>query len=205
MATKRNKYWATLVYPSDNPDWLEKLKATRIPCIVSPCHDKDIIIDGDDKGKPKKAHRHVMFIYDSLKSESQFKEVVNTVGAVGVISVDSARGTARYHTHIDYPDKAQYSASDEICLNGADYQALTYMPTDDYSILNDIIAYIEANNIIYFYDLVNLCRINNDEWFRYLTKHTIFVKEYMKSKDYKDRRSCYGDSYEKFERGALNE
>ena len=114
----RTRSYATVVYPESAPDnWLSILEESKVPCCVSPLHCDDFNPDGE----PKKAHYHVLLLFESVKSESQAREIFDTFGGVGCEKVNSVRGYARYLTHLDNPEKAQYSPSDVQCFFGADY------------------------------------------------------------------------------------
>ena len=40
--TGRTRSYATVVYPESAPDFLERLNDLKVPCFVSPLHDKEI-------------------------------------------------------------------------------------------------------------------------------------------------------------------
>ena len=54
--TGRTRSYATVVYPESAPDFLERLNDLKVPCFVSPLHDKDF----NPTGEPKKPHYHVL-------------------------------------------------------------------------------------------------------------------------------------------------
>lgn len=96
----RTRNFATVVYPeSASGDWMEKLADLKIKAFVSPLHDKDKNPDGE----PKKAHYHVILMFDSVKSVEQVKEITDEIGGVGVEKINSLRGYARYLIHADNP------------------------------------------------------------------------------------------------------
>lgn len=60
----RTRNWATVVYPESAPkNWREILGEMRVPCFLSPLHDKDINPDGTPK-KPI-----IMFFSRSMPSK----------------------------------------------------------------------------------------------------------------------------------------
>ena len=76
---ERVRLWATVVYPESAPDnWLTILRDLMIPCYVSPLHDKDFNADKT----PKKAHYHVMLVFEGKKSRAQIEEIVKQFVAV---------------------------------------------------------------------------------------------------------------------------
>ena len=86
MAEKRTRNFATVVYPESAPEnWMDMLNDYHVPAFVSPLHQFDVNVNGE----VKKAHYHVMVMYDSLKTISQAKEFFAVIGGVGCISIHS--------------------------------------------------------------------------------------------------------------------
>lgn len=176
----RTRVFATVIYPESAPDdWEEKLVQAHVSALVSPLHDKDINPDGSQK----KAHYHVMVMYENKKNfNTQVKPLFDSIGGVGREEVQSARGYARYLCHMDNPEKYQYDKEEVKCFGGADYTAVVHIATDDSQMLKEIFAYITANHIYSVKQLLDLCAVNNDEWFRLITTNKGYiVKEYIKS------------------------
>lgn len=115
--TKERSYnWASLLYKESCVTDIENaLLALKIPCALSPLHDRDI---HDDTGEVKKPHYHLLLHYTSLKSRRQVKEDLESLGAVGAERVRDLRAYARYLIHIDDADKAQYDIQDLRVFNG---------------------------------------------------------------------------------------
>lgn len=176
----RNRNYATIVYPDSAPvNWMQILEDMHIPALISPIHDLDVAPDGT----LKKAHYHVLVMYESLKSLSQAEKCVTAFGGVGTESINSLPAYGRYLIHLDNPDKAQYNAADVIALGGADYIAVAHVSDDTPSVLRDIFAYIRTNQLTSFARLIDLCAVNNDIWFRELISHNRcnIIINYMKS------------------------
>lgn len=176
----RNRNYATIVYPDSAPqNWINILKDMHIPALISPIHNQDVAPDGT----LKKAHYHVLIMYESLKSRSQAEKCTKTFGGVGVESVQSLPSYARYLIHWDNPDKAQYDAADVIALGGADYAAVTHISDDTTSSLREIFAYIRTNQIGNFARFIDICAQNNEIWFKTLVSHNYcgVITQYMKS------------------------
>lgn len=113
---ERSYNWASILYIESCVADIEKaLLALKVPCALSPLHDRDI---HDDTGEKKKAHRHLILHYTSLKSQRQVKEDLEPLGAVGAERVRDLRAYVRYLIHIDDPDKAQYEIQDLRVFNG---------------------------------------------------------------------------------------
>lgn len=130
---KRTRNWATIIYPRQSegeettcPDnWSEILSELAVKCAVSPLHDKDV----SKEGGFKKAHRHVVVAFDGVKTEKQAREVFDKIGGAGAEPVQSLWAYTRYLTHMDDPDKAQYSTLDVLTFGGFEYKR--YAKTKD--------------------------------------------------------------------------
>lgn len=175
----RLRNFATVVYPESAPEnWLEVLDGLHVPAFVSPLHNQDINPDGS----PKKPHWHVLIMFAGVKTKEQAQAVIDAIGGVGCESVSTVRGYARYLVHADNPEKAQYSKSDVRAFSGADYDAITHLPTDDVKMVREMMEYIRVNQIASFAQFADVCAVDHEEWFRALvTKSTYFIKEYIKS------------------------
>lgn len=175
----RLRNFATVVYPESAPEnWLEVLDGLHVPAFVSPLHNQDINPDGS----PKKQHWHVLIMFAGVKTKAQAQAVIDAIGGVGCESVSTVRGYARYLVHADNPEKAQYSKSDVRAFSGADYDAITHLPTDDVKMVREMMEYIRVNQIASFAQFADVCAVDHEEWFRALvTKSTYFIKEYIKS------------------------
>lgn len=180
----RTRNFATVVYPdSDNtPDeWQEILSQQFIPAFISPLHDKDV----NPTGEPKKAHYHVILMFEGKKSTEQVKEIFNLIGGVGCEKVNSIRGYSRYLCHLDNPEKAQYDQADVRSLGGADYINTIGLVTDKYKAIGEMIDYCKDNDVYSYSDLLEYCRMERFDWFRVLCDNgTVVMKEYLKSKSW---------------------
>ena len=182
MSERRNRNFATIVYPDSAPeDWETILSLEHVPAFVSPLHDADV----NNDGVIKKSHYHVLIMFSALHTYSQAQEIFEKIGGVGCESVRDARAYSRYLCHLDELDKVHYSLSEVRSFGGADYQSVINLATDKYIIVNDILNYCSDNNVYNYADLVDYCRRENAEWFRCLVDScTYVVKEYLKSKTY---------------------
>lgn len=182
----RTRNFATVVYPESSPDnWQELLAEQFIPAFISPLHNKDV----NATGEPKKAHYHVILMFDSVKTIEQAKEVFELIGGVGCEKVNSIRGYARYLCHLDNPDKAQYNQSDVRSMCGADYHSVIGLVTDKYKAIGEMIDYCIENNVQSYSNLLEYCRMERFDWFRVLCDNgTIVMKEYLKSRSWSIER-----------------
>lgn len=182
----RKRNFATVIYPESlPPDWLDRLRSTMWKGFVSPLHDKDLNADGT----PKKPHYHVliMFNQNSKKSyETQIKPIFEQCfekGFAGRVEVISTTGYARYLCHIDNPEKAQYNKSDIISFGGADYLSTINCAEDNLRVQDEILDFIDDNDVLYFHNLIQIARTTNREWYQFLLKNCYFTREYLKSKN----------------------
>lgn len=196
MAETRSRYWATIVYPeSAATGWLGVLQSMGIQAVLSPLHDKDVYEFTDEqkgfkKGDLKKPHYHLVFLFDSLKSSVQVKEITDKIKSVGQLKVLSISGTIRYLTHKDCKDKAQYKEEDLLSIGGADIEKYSKNEEEKDEDLNKVfysITNICAKfNLYEFSDLVDFLLCNEYyEQFKIVRQNSYFWASYLKSKFYK--------------------
>lgn len=175
----RGRNFATVVYPESAPiNWRDVLSSYHIPALISPLHDKDI----NPTGEPKKAHYHVIIMFDGKKSDAQVAEIFSSIGGVGLEPVKNLRGYARYLCHLDNPDKAQYDVSDVVSL-AADYQGIIGLASDKYVALGEMQDFCDQYNIVSFYTLAKYARLNRPDWHRILCDcGAVYMKEYLSSR-----------------------
>ena len=181
----RKRNFATVIYPESAPEnWREILAGYFVPAFVSPLHDRDV----NATGEPKKAHHHVMVMFEGKKSEEQVKNLFDSIGGVGLEKVESLRGYARYLCHLDNPEKAQYNPSDVISLNGSDYSYTIGIVADKYKAVREMIAFCKTNQIVSYAELLEYAAVEQDTWFRILCDSgTVVMKEYLKSVSWGNR------------------
>lgn len=175
----RCRNFATVLYPeSAIENWMQILDDMHVAAFVSPLHDKDI----NPGGEPKKAHWHILFMFDSVKTRTQAEEIVKKLGGVGCENVVNIRGYARYLCHMDNPEKAQYSVTAVRSFAGADFDSVTHLPTDDIQTIKEMCQFIRKNQIRGFAQFADICADKYDDWYRSLvTRSSYFIKEYIKS------------------------
>lgn len=182
----RTRNFATVVYPDSAPEnWQEILSEQFVPAFISPLHDEDI----NPTGEAKKAHWHVMIMFEGVKTMEQANSIFEKIGGVGCEVVQSQRGYARYLCHMDNPEKHQYNAELVRSLCGADYNGTIGLVTDKYKAIGEMIDYCEENRIISYSELLKYCRNEHFDWFRVLCDNgTVVMKEYLKSKTWTETR-----------------
>lgn len=183
----RTRNYACLVYPESAPaNWLDLLRDLKVKFFVSPLHDSDVNPDG----VLKKAHYHVLLMFDGVKTVEQFETCRDSFGGVGSEKVNSVRGYARYLCHLDNPEKSQYSPDDVVAF-GEDYQLTISSPTDKYTAIREMLQFCEDNGITLFCDLMTYAMNNNELWYRTLCDNGTYpVKEWLKSFAYKHKAHC---------------
>lgn len=187
---KRGRNWTFIVYPDSAPkDWREVLDGYHVPWIESPEHDKDTNPDGTIK----KAHWHVLMIFDGNKSFKQIEQITSLVNSPIPQRVESARGLVRYMVHLDNPEKYQYSRSDIIGHAGADVDKYFEMTTTNrLDTLKDITNYVLENHISSFSDLVQYSIETDDDWFTVVAdKNTLFLNKLIDSEWKKKHKNRY--------------
>lgn len=184
LGRSRTRNFATIIYEESVPDnWCEILTQHHVPVFVSPLHSDDL----NPTGEKKKPHRHVLIMFDSVKTLEQADEVVKSINGVGLEAVKSLRAYARYLCHLDNPEKAQYSIDDVMQFGGADYYSVTECSVDRYTAIAEILDYCDDNHIYSFRSLLQDCRLHHFEWFRVLCDGGIYVvKEYLKTSNWED-------------------
>lgn len=177
----RSSAWTSVFYPESAPsNWKEIIAEMQMQFAVSPLHDRDVNADGT----LKKAHYHVAMNFSSLKTYQQACEVVKPLNGSVPQRCKSLKGTVRYMTHMDNPEKVQYARSDITTYGGFDLDAM-FLPTvsERYEVLRNILEFIDNNDVIEFCDLVKYAAEKQyDTWFPILADSAAyFIGQYIKS------------------------
>lgn len=186
---RRTRNWATIVYPESAPsNWITILKAHLVPAFISPIHDRDY----NDDGTLKKPHHHVIILFDSVKTKEQAKEIFDSIGGVGVITIKSIRTYTRYLCHLDNPEKAQYSPDDVISCSGADYRSIIGLASDRYTAISEMIDYCVLNSIDSYAHLLIYAKENRLDWFRVLCDSgTVTIVQFLKSLSWEESKRLH--------------
>lgn len=183
---KRN--WAFVLYPESAPaDWREQLQKTGLPCAISPLHDRDV----NATGEPKKPHYHVMVFYQGPTSYNVVKRLTDGLNQPIPQVVEQVRGYYRYLTHMDNPEKAQYSPSGITTLNGFDIGDYVDMTKSEVTkALRALMEYIQDNDLMEYADLMDMtmCEGVPPEWFDVAASRTLFFTGYLKSRRFRVER-----------------
>lgn len=181
MAAKRSKYFATIQYDdsSDIEDIIRYLdEEAHISALISPLHDKDLL----PTGEPKKSHRHIILVFDSLKTLDQAKEIVSFIGTVGCQMCNSFRGYARYLCHLDSPDKYLYDKDLVLTVGDLDYWEIISSSADLMRLHMDICDFCYSNKVFDYWYLVQFASFNAKcDWFKALQSQALFYRVFLRS------------------------
>lgn len=190
----RGPLWEVILYPDSRPDfWQDVIEDTKVPCVLSPCHNMDRWTLKDEAKNPehragelKKPHFHLFIDYGSgaNKTEQQVTDdfVIPLNGREHPELVKSARGMVRYLIHLDHPAKAQYRLDEIRFFNGydvKDYFELSNAEVDDMSL--KIREFIVDNSITEYSRLVDICAVTDLHWFKYVRQNSLFFTAYLRS------------------------
>lgn len=184
MATLRSKNFATLCYyeSSSFDEVVSALDLLHISYLISPKHDADF----DSDGLLKKAHWHIVLIFDSLKSVKQVRDLLAEVSKglfvsfVGCEIVNSLVSYARYLCHLDDPDKARYE-TDAVIQHGIDYVSLISTKSDYFSSFISLVDYVFNNHVTSFSELVMYARFHDADMLHTILHESFTVREFIRS------------------------
>lgn len=209
----RAKNYALVVYPEDLPvdlqvdgKWIDVLKNMGHKLVVSPYHDKDVNPDGSKK----KPHYHVLMQGGRLwvRFEDLKDLVKNDFEGKGVAvpqKCSNTDGLKRYMTHIDNPEKYQYSKDDIRCFNGADVESAYKISEEGKKLaIYDILKFVQEHEEIEdYYQLLDyamgLKADGDSTWFDILLSNSWVVERYISS-----RRNASKDAEKEPEREKRN-
>lgn len=182
--------WKFIVWQESAPDDFEKrLEQSFMKCCYL-LHDKDI----NDDGTPKKPHYDGVIMLDGPTSYRRMMEIMKRIAGDGINTIEECiqtSGALKYICHLASPDKYQYDPKDVICINGANYIAdiQRYELPDQYD--EEIIRFIETNNITQYRDLVIIAKLYYPAWYRGVSGRTLFWKGYLTSKEDKQAHNVF--------------
>lgn len=148
--------------------------------LISPLHDSDI----DEFGKLKKPHYHIIVMHKSEITLAGAKRWGEIRGLV-MCEKCGKKALARYLCHLDNKDKHLYDIEDVIAIN-CNYIEIIGSSVDKYGMYRELIEFINQMGLMFYCDLMDYCKDNNDEWFRFLCSGgTYTIEKYLKDKRYK--------------------
>lgn len=201
----RTRNWSVIGYPESlKMGWLDILSEKGVQAIISPLHDKDVFIKDIEengaivhhKGDLKKAHFHIIFIFDSVKTSDQVYNLVKEIsvegGAVHPIAILNLRSSVRYLIHKDNPDKAQYQLEDVINIGGVDLEKYITSDKEKEEDINErfltIFNLIQEEDIDSFNTLVSLTLGLDYEYFSLVRKNAFFFSQIIKDRFFQRQR-----------------
>lgn len=185
--SKRFLSWTCVVYPGESlpENWKEIIGELMVPYAISPLHDKDV----NANGEPKKAHRHLLLSFHSVKSYNQVEEITKRLGAPAPQPCRDTRGMVRYFLHLDNPEKAPYKREDIEFGCGFDLEnALKATATEEEEILDEMCDFIETQWITEFCDFNSFVRKEKKEWRTVLRKNCFYISQIIKSQRHSSER-----------------
>lgn len=168
----KKRYWTFILYPESAPsDWIEQLRESGLPCAISPLHDKDLNPDGE----PKKAHHHIILAYAGPTTYNSVNSFVHSLNCPIPKPLESVRGMYRYFTHMDNPEKYQYSDTDIKHINGFDVSEYVELSKSEvHNIIMSIESLIVEKDFIEYSEVTNYLRESS-----MLTEHQVFTSHTM--------------------------
>jgi hypothetical protein len=180
---KRTRNWTFIIYPDSAPgEWRKLINSLNFPWIESPLHEGETNPDNETE---KKAHYHVLLLFDGKKSYGQVSGITEHLNATIPQICHNSKGLVRYMAHMDNPEKKQYSKSDIIGHNGADPSLyLKASGSARYELIGEMRVWIDNNQCNEFYQLFDYaCSERFDDWFPLLCDNSAYILgEYIKSK-----------------------
>ena len=184
---KRSNKWAFLIYQESAPEnYLDVLEEMHIPFVLSPWHDMDV---NKETGEFKKAHKHGVLFFESLKSYTQVSELLteklHTPSHVEVVM--SPKGMYDYFIHAENPDKTLYNM-DEI-ESGCGFELEQFLITNNNEqFLSTVIDIIEEHNFTEFNNLVRYARVENPSLLNLIIDKTYFFAKYLDSRRHSNNK-----------------
>lgn len=177
---ERTRNWTFVLYPHEievntPAGWRDVLDELHIQWVESPLHDKDLSADNT----PKKAHKHILLLFEGKKSYKQISEITASVNGTIPQECVSAKGLVRYMAHLDNPEKVQYLASEIIGHGGVDV-AEYLKPTSSarYEHIKEMMTFVIDNNISEMQDLLMYAMTERfGDWFPLLCDNSSYVMD----------------------------
>lgn len=178
----RTRNWTFVAYPESVPqNWRDILDEQHIQWIESPLHDRDLNADGETK----KAHWHILVMFEGNKSFEQIKELTEQIHATIPQKCASVKGLVRYMAHLDNPEKVQYDRGTIIGHGGVDVaEYLRPTSSSRYQLIGEMMDFVRDNDIVELEDLAYYARIERfDDWFPLLCDNSAYIMgEFIRSR-----------------------
>ena len=191
----RSRGWACIVYPGSAPDgWIEALSETHVQILISPLHDADLTADGTSK----KAHWHVLAMFENPTQEKAAREVFAAAGVTAPPEmVRSIKAYARYLVHMDDHEKHRYSEADVVELCGASWGAVALDEHEERDrILSEVEDWLDEQGVTSYRALCRFARAHKPEWVHVIRTSTIHLMAYVRSAEWEYSQREYSAQYD---------
>ena len=171
-------WWFVLYEDSAPADWRNLLNGMHIAYVVSPYHDHDENPDGT----PKKPHYHILMKFDTNWMFKDVKKITDMLRQPEPERALNPVGTARYLTHMDNPEKYQYSAEKIEEHNGLTMRSIVKMSDAEEDMLSkEIEMIIRERHITNFARLQFTLSSYDDELYAFARRHAYYFVNITKS------------------------
>lgn len=195
MTDGRTRNWNVIVYPESAPDnWRERIDELHIKWVCSPLHDKDVTAVGE----PKKAHYHVLLMYDSVKSYKQVLGLTESLQAPIPQRCASVEGSIKYMLHLENPDKYQYSREGIEVHGDIDINKYLSTASSRCELMDEIVSFVIENGVVEFMDLMAYALHERSDWVMVLHGSCYGIVQLIRSQRHACRRPLNpvtGESY----------
>lgn len=191
-SNKKYRNYSFLIYPESLEDDFVKILNESGGKGFYILHDMDKLEDGTDK----KAHYHVLIMFENPRSLTAVSRLAKRCGAVNgfVEPLKNAVAYARYLCHMDNPNKYRYESCEVTSFGGADYEEFCETNSDrkkrKLSTVCQIVDFICDNKIYSYASLVEYCCSCRHDWLEILLVPSVgrSIIEYIKSKKWTDEQ-----------------
>ena len=183
---KKKRNWAFVLYPESAPvDWKDQLQQSGIQACISPLHDKDT----NPTGESKKAHYHIILVYDGPTTYNNVKSLTDSLNCPIPQPLEQVRGYYRYLTHKDNPEKYQYDEKLIDTINGFDVLSLCELTKSEViSIKKEIQQIIRSLEFTEYAQLMDYLLDNQlNNFYEVACNNTVFFDRYLGSCRYSSK------------------
>lgn len=178
---RRTTSWTFVCYPESLPaDYERRFANMHIP-LAYILHS----MDTEPCGTRIKDHIHVLLKYDSVKAYDQVADDFEWTGITFIEPVRSFHAMTRYLVHLDDPDKYQYSQDSVKSVSGLALDfSRHFTPDEQVTMMQEITAFIEDNDVTSFEALWSYCARHERNWLSLLMNKTSYsVNQFIKSRN----------------------
>lgn len=175
------RYFDFITYETDREKVKAILKAEGGDYLISPVHQPD-----SEQSKP---HLHVMYRHGNTVTVKAAKKVIPAdLPANGyVVAVAHPTNRQRYYLHLDDPEKQQFDggARDLILVNNFPLDLTRELSAEERrQMSHKVLKFVRDNAITEYAELVDATERLDEDMFKYVETHTIFLSRYLDSVRY---------------------